>query len=166
MCDKSAGILQRNRDVWSVAGLSVWNPSMSLTQSDINQLDHAQQENNQELWLIKNVHIPGESCHLFDTHCQKRVQWYGAMTKDLILEKNDSIQFGMVTEVPTTEMHAWVALEYSVDGGVEWKWVQSNCIHTWINCGEIRQSSRMNYEELSDQEERYHYSVTEEMADR
>ena len=159
-------IQQRDKNIWSVAGLSIWNPTMALTKSDIHQMKHVQQENNEELWLVKNVADPRKSCHLFDIHCQKRVQWYGAMTKDLILQKDDSIQFGMVTGVQKTKRHSWVALEYSVDGGAEWQWVQSNCIYPWMNCKEIQQYSKMNYEILSDQEERYHYSVTEDMANR
>ena len=139
---------------------------MTLRKSDIHQLDHAQLEKNEELWLVKNVADPGVSCHLFDINSQRRIQWYGAMTKDIILEQNDSIQFGVVTSAPTSGLNVWVALEYSVDGGAVWDWVQRKCVHPWMNCGEIRQPSMMNYEVLSDQEERYHYHVTEDMANR
>lgn len=159
-------IQQRDRNIWSLGGFTVWNPSMALTGSSIQQLDRNSIETNEDLWIVTNGADPQTSCSLFDIYCRNRIQWYGAMTKDLILEQGYSIQFGIVAPSSGSDSMDWIRLEYSADGGVNWNWVQVECIHSWENCREITQSSRMDYAVLTGSEERFHYFVTEEMANR
>ena len=115
---------------------------------------------------MPNVADPGQWCRLFDSHCRKRIQWYGAVTKDLILERGDSIQFALVSPKATVQSRDWVALEYSLDGGLDWKLVQEDCLRLWLNCRQMRQSSRIDYALLAGREQQLHYYVTQDMADR
>ena len=126
---------------------------------------------NEDFWLVRNEADPKSSCLDFDANCLGRIAWYGALSKQVLLDVDDSIQFDIVAQrsdsaafPDTTEQ---ILFEYSADGGLDWNLVQPECLHTWSNFLGFRRSSRIDYRNLfNDKEDRFHFNTSEAMADK
>ena len=165
-----SGIQKKDRNVWSLAGLSSSSQADVLSSYDISQMERPLGD-NEDFWLVRNEADPKSSCLDFDANCLGRIAWYGALSKQVLLDVGDSIQFDIVAQrsdsaafPDTTEQ---ILFEYSADGGLDWNLVQPECLHTWSNCLGFRRSSRIDYRNLfSDKEDRFHFNTSEAMANK
>lgn len=167
-----AGIHGKDRNVWSIAGLTSSSAANLLTTSDISNLDEPLEE-NKDLWLVANDPDPKTSCLAFDTHCLVKVFFYGMVSRELKLSFGDFVQFDVVVpQLGASNGGAEeVRLEYSSNGGLNWQLLRPECRHTWANCPSTFQSSRIDYRSLESfwnkqQPDRYYFSVSDEIAEK
>jgi hypothetical protein len=171
------GIHDKDRSVWSVAGLTSSSQADVFTSSDIGKLEEPLIDNT-DFWLVRNDPDPKASCLVFDTNCLSKIAWYGTLTKKLFLDAGDSIQFDIavksVDSVNFPNNAEQILLEYSADGGLDWQLVQPECLHTWSNCLGFHESSRLDYRSFSSPEDvnenvnenRFHFNTSEAMANK
>ena len=171
------GIHDRDRSVWSVAGLISSSQADVFTSSDIGKLEQPLIDNT-DFWLVRNDPDPKASCLVFDTNCLSKIAWYGALTKKVFLEAGDSIQFDIAVKgfdsVNFPNNAEQILLEYSADGGLDWQLVQPECLHTWSNCLGFHESSRLDYRSFTSPEDvnenvnenRFHFNTSEAMANK
>lgn len=167
------GVQNKDQNVWSLAGLSSSSQTDVLTGNYISKMEQPL-EDKAEFWLVQNEADPKSSCLVFDANCLSRIAWYGAVTKEVQLDTEDSIQFNIVAQrsdatafLDTAEQ---ILVEYSANGGLDWNLVQPECIQTWSNCLGFRHSSRIDYRILShshdENENRFYFKTSEPMANK
>lgn len=168
-----SGVHAKDRNVWSLAGLTTSSQEAILLASSIADMKQPLVEND-DLWLVRNEPDPKEACLVFNVNCLGGIAWYGTLTNEIFLNIGDSVQFDIVAQPSDSaafpDTAEQIFFEYTADGGLTWHLVQPECLHSWSNCPGFVQSSRIDYRSLKSpvdgKEDRFHFHTSEAMANK
>ena len=168
------GLHNRYEDVWSVAGFGISSPSTVFTRAELHQMDRPL-EDNAHLWIVANEADPQSSCPVNrGVPCRSKIEWYGAMTREVSLNPGDVIQFEIsakktreLDDARSENRQDRLSVEYSADGGATWNLILRPCSAAWLNCQQWQQPSIIDYRTLRQNGGgKFVYFVTENMANR